>query len=118
MASVSVLVSAAHVLVSVLVSKVPALSTESRGPASVSRPASRPKFHGLGLGLGHPCLRLGLGGPGLDYNPALSYGPRPLMGSRVVVEAGTSETYLTETEAIKTRIGVASKTALCSCPGI
>ena len=72
MASVSVLVSAAHV--SVLVSEVPALSTASREPASVSRPASRPNLDGLGLGLGlglgHPCLGLGLGlgGPGLDYN--------------------------------------------------
>ena len=61
----SVLVSAAHV--SVLVSDVPALSTGSREPASVSRPASRPNLDGLGLG--HPCLGLGLGGPGLDYNP-------------------------------------------------
>ena len=70
----------------------------SRGPALVSRPASRPNFNGLGLGLGlggpgfvyrvsrpnldglglglglgHPCLGLGLGlgGPGLDYNPGL-----------------------------------------------
>ena len=71
MASVSVLVSAAHV--SVLVSEVPVLSTGSREPASVSRPASRPNLDGLGLGLGlgHPCLGLGLGlgGPGLDYNP-------------------------------------------------
>ena len=58
MASVSVLVSAAHVSVSVLVSEVPALSTGSREPAS----ASRPNLDGLGLGLG-------LGGPGLDYNP-------------------------------------------------
>ena len=68
---VSVLVLAAHV--SVLVSEVPALSTRSREPASVSRPASRPNLDGLGLGLGlgHPCLGLGLGlgGPGLDYNP-------------------------------------------------
>ena len=64
-------VSAAHVSVSVLVSEVPALSTGSREPASVSRPASRPNSDGLGLGLGHPCLGLGLGlgGPGLDYNP-------------------------------------------------
>ena len=72
MASVPVL--AAHVLVSVLVSEVPALSTGSREPASVSRPASRPNLDGLGLGLGlgHPRLGLGLGlgGPGLDYNPA------------------------------------------------
>ena len=75
MASVSVLVSAAHVPVSVLVSEVPALSTGSREPASVSRPASRPNLDGLGLGLGlgHPCLGLGLGlgGPGLDYNPGI-----------------------------------------------
>ena len=73
MASVSVLVSAAHVSVSVLVSEILALSTGSREPASVSRPASRPNSDGLGLGLGlgHPCLGLGLGlgGPGLDYNP-------------------------------------------------
>ena len=71
MASVSVLVSAAHVSVSVLVSEVPALSTGSRESASVSRPASRPNLDGLGLGLGlgHTCLGLGLGGPGLDYNP-------------------------------------------------
>ena len=43
----------------------------SRGPASVSRLASRPNLDGLGLGLGlgRPCLGLGLGGPGLDYNP-------------------------------------------------
>ena len=67
---VSVLVSAAHV--SVLVSEIPALSTGSREPASVSRPASRPNLDGLGLGLGHPCLDLGLGGPGLDYNPDTS----------------------------------------------
>ena len=68
----SVLLSAAHV--SVLVSEVPALSTGSREPTSVSRPASRPNLDGLGLGLGlaHPCLGLGLGGPGLDYNPALN----------------------------------------------
>ena len=67
--SVLVLVSAAHV--SVLVSEVLALSTGSREPASVSRPASRPNLDGLGLGLGLPCLGLGLGlgGPGLDYNP-------------------------------------------------
>ena len=43
----------------------------SRGPASVSRPASRPNFNGLGLGLGlgWPCLGLGLGlgGPGFVY---------------------------------------------------
>ena len=73
-ASVSVLVSAAHVSVSVLVSEVLALSTGSREPASVSRPASRPNLDGLGLGLGHPCLGLGLGlgGPGLDYNPVFN----------------------------------------------
>ena len=67
---VSVLVLAAHVSVSVLASEIPALSTGSREPASVSRPASRPNLDGLGLGvgLGHSCL--GLGGPGLDYNPA------------------------------------------------
>ena len=57
----------------VSVSEVPTLSTGSREPASVSRPASRPNLDGLGLGLGlgHPCLGLGLGlgGPGLDYNP-------------------------------------------------
>ena len=64
MVSVSVLVSAAHV--SVL--EVLALSTGSREPASVSRPASRPNLDGLGLGLGHSCLGLGLGGPGLYYN--------------------------------------------------
>ena len=52
---------------SVLVSEVPALSTGSREPASVSRLALRPNLDGLGLGLGHPCLSLGLG---LDYNPA------------------------------------------------
>ena len=71
MASVSVLVSAAHVSVSVLVSEVPALSTGSREPASVSRPASRPNLDGLvlGLGLGHPCLGLGLGGPSFVHNP-------------------------------------------------
>ena len=69
----SVLVSAAHVSVSVLVSEVPALSTGSREPASVSRPASRRNLDGLGLGLGlgQPCLGLGLGGPGLDYNPGI-----------------------------------------------
>ena len=43
----------------------------SRGPASVSRPASRPNFDGLGLGLGLGCsclsLGLGLGGPGFVY---------------------------------------------------
>ena len=63
MVSVSVLVSAAHVSVSV--SEVPALSAGSR------ESASRPNLDGLGLslGLGHPCLGLGLGGPGLDYNP-------------------------------------------------
>ena len=33
----------------------------SRGPASVSRPALRPNFNGLGLGLGCICLGLGLG---------------------------------------------------------
>ena len=48
----------------------------SRGQASVSRPASRPNFNGLGLGhdLGCPCLGLGLGlgGPGLDYNPGVN----------------------------------------------
>ena len=55
MASVSVLVSAAHVSVS----EVPALSIGSREPASVSRPASRPNLDGLGLG--HPCLGLGYG---------------------------------------------------------
>ena len=67
MASVSVLVSAAHV--SVLVSEVPALSTRSPEPASISRPASRPNLDGLGLslGLGCPCLGLGLGGPGFVY---------------------------------------------------
>ena len=69
MASVSVLVAAARV--SVLVSEVPALSTGSLEPASVSRPASRPNLDGLGLG--HPCLGLGLGlgGPGLDFNPGV-----------------------------------------------
>ena len=71
MASVSVLVSAARVSVSVLASEVPALSTGSREPASVSRPASRPNLDGLGLG--HPCLGLGLGGPSLDYNPELNH---------------------------------------------
>ena len=43
----------------------------SRGPGSVSRPASRPYFKGLGLGLGLGCpclgLGLGLGGPGFVY---------------------------------------------------
>ena len=43
----------------------------SRGPASVSRPASGPSFNGLGLGLGLGCpclgLGLGLGGPGFVY---------------------------------------------------
>ena len=43
----------------------------SRGPASVSRPASRPYFDGLGLGLGLGCpclgLGLGLGSHGLVY---------------------------------------------------
>ena len=62
-------VSAAHVSVSVLVSEVLALSTGSREPASVSRPASRPNLDGLGLGC--PCLGLGLGlglgGPGFVY---------------------------------------------------
>ena len=33
----------------------------------VSRPASRPYFDGLGLGLGSPCLGLGLAGHGLAY---------------------------------------------------
>ena len=58
---------------SVLVSEVQALSTGSREPASVSRLALRPNLDGLGLslGLGHPCLGLGLGGPGLDYNPGI-----------------------------------------------
>ena len=37
----------------------------SQGPASVSRPASRPNVNGLGLGLGCPCL--GLGDPGFVY---------------------------------------------------
>ena len=50
---------------------VSALSTGSQEPASVSRPTSRPNLDGLGLGVGHPCLGLGLGGPGLDYNPDL-----------------------------------------------
>ena len=65
MASVSV--STANV--SVLVSEVPALSTGSREPASVSRPASRPNLDGLGLGLGlgSPCLGLGLRSPGFVY---------------------------------------------------
>ena len=69
MVSVSVLVSAVHVSVSVLVSEVPALSTGSREPASFSRPASRPNFNGLGLGLGLgcPCLGLGLGGSEFVY---------------------------------------------------
>ena len=42
----------------------------SRGLASVSRPASRPNFNGLGLGLGCPCLGRGLdlGGPGFVYS--------------------------------------------------
>ena len=41
----------------------------SRGPASVSRPASRPNLNGLGLGLGLgcPCLGLGLGLGGPDF---------------------------------------------------
>ena len=41
----------------------------SRGPASVSRPASRPNYNGLGLSLGLdcPCLGLGLGGFGFVY---------------------------------------------------
>ena len=43
----------------------------SRGLASVSRPASKPTFDGLslGLGLGSPCLGLclGLGHPGLIH---------------------------------------------------
>ena len=71
MASVSVLVSAAHVSVSVLVSEVLALSTGFRELALVSRAALRPSFDGLGLGLGLccRCLCLGLGGPGLAYNP-------------------------------------------------
>ena len=63
MASVSVL----DAQVSVSVSEVPTLSTGSRELASLSRPASKPNLDGLGLGLGHPCL--GLGGPGLNYNP-------------------------------------------------
>ena len=67
MALVLVLPSAACVLVSVL--EMPALTTGSGEPASVSRPASRSNLDGLGLGLGHPCLGLGLRGPGLDYNP-------------------------------------------------
>ena len=37
----------------------------SLGPASVSRPASRPHSNGLVLGLS--CLCLGLGGPGFVY---------------------------------------------------
>ena len=61
----SVLVSAAHVLVS----EDSILSTGSREPASVSRPASRPNLDGLGLG--HTRLGLVLGGPSLDYNPGL-----------------------------------------------
>ena len=67
----SVLVSDAHVSVSVLVSEVPDLSIRSRELASVLRPASRPYFDGLGLGLGLGCpclgLGLGLGGPGFVY---------------------------------------------------
>ena len=54
----------ASVLVAhVSLSEVPGLSTGSREPASVLRPDSRPNLDGLGLG------HLGLGGPGLDYNP-------------------------------------------------
>ena len=51
----------------------PSQGWRSRSPASVSRPAWRPSFDGLnlGLGLGCPCFGLGLGGPGLDYNPAM-----------------------------------------------
>ena len=44
------------------------MSTGSREPRLASRPNS--DGLGLGLGLGHPCLGLSLGGPGLDYNPA------------------------------------------------
>ena len=94
MASVSVLVSAVHVSVSVLVSEVPTLSTGSREPASVSRPASRPNLDGLGLGLGlgHPCLGLGLGlgSPGLDYNPdpnSLKLLIKKLLSSSLISEA-------------------------------
>ena len=78
MASVSVLVSAAHVSVS----EVPALSTGSRESALVLKPASRPNLDGLGLGLGlgHPCLGLGLclGGPSLDYNPGINVSSWPV----------------------------------------
>ena len=56
---------AANVSVSVLDSVVPALPTGSR------EPASRPNFDGLGLGLGHTCFGLGVGGCGLDYNPGV-----------------------------------------------
>ena len=45
------------------------MSTGSREPASVSRPASRPNLDGLGLG--HTRLGLVLDGPSLDYNPGL-----------------------------------------------
>ena len=65
LALVSVLFSAAHVLVSELVSKILVRdgSLKDRG-----RPReTRPNFDGLGLGC--PWLSLGLGGPGLDYNP-------------------------------------------------
>ena len=69
MASVSVLVSAAHVSVSVLVSEVPVLFPGFREPASRPRPASKTNLNGLVLGLGHPCLGLGLGlgCPGFVY---------------------------------------------------
>ena len=88
----------------VSVSEVPALSTGSREPASVSRPASRPNLDGLGLGLGlgHPCLLLGLGlglgGRGFVYRVSrtrLGYeaGLETEAGSRDLVEkGGTSET--------------------------
>ena len=76
---VLVLVSDAHVSVSVLVSEVPDLSIRSREPASVStlETGLETYFGGLGLGLGYPCvgLGLGLGGPGLDYNPGFYYEP-------------------------------------------